>query len=130
MNCGGSGVSIEHLYGRIAQLESELRHWQSYAIEGECREYMLKRQAKDTIDEPNDNTTFTIKATMPNRWIPHFLAMLKSIEHNGNIGHSGAVGIFADGDGDFHPKFIWDKALPSGAKPAKTDEVGVLYDAG
>ena len=31
--------------------------------------------------------------------------MLEYMERCGDIGHSSMVGLFADGDGDFHPKF-------------------------
>lgn len=130
MRCGGSGVSAEHLHGRIVQLEEELRRWQERAIEGECREYVLKKQARDAIEESDGKTTFTIRVTMQNRWIPPFLAMLRRIERNGSLGHSGDVGIHADGDGDFRPKFIWDNTLPSDVKPAKTFGGNALYDAG
>ena len=49
--------------------------------------------------------TFTIKCTMEERWIPEFLDMLNTMELWGMIGHSGLIGFFADGDGDFHPEF-------------------------
>ncbi len=50
-------------------------------------------------------TTITIRASMPTRWVPHFLGMLNRMEYLGNIGSSRRVSIFADGDGDFQPKF-------------------------
>ena len=49
--------------------------------------------------------TFTIECTMEERWIPEFLAMLHTMEGWGHLGHSGLIGFFADGDGDFHPEF-------------------------
>lgn len=49
--------------------------------------------------------TFTIECTMEERWIPEFLAMLQTMEGWGHLGHSGLIGFFADGDGDFHPIF-------------------------
>lgn len=49
--------------------------------------------------------TFTIRCTMEERWIPEFLAMLQTMEGWGHLGHSGLIGFFADGDGDFHPEF-------------------------
>lgn len=51
---------------------------------------------------------FTIEVEMPERWIPHFMSMLKYMEHLGNIGSSRNVTIYADGDGDFRPKFNSD----------------------
>lgn len=53
-----------------------------------------------------ENTTkFRIECEMKDRWIPHFLAMLKYMEYLGNIGSSREVTLYADGDGDFRPKF-------------------------
>lgn len=73
---------------------------------------------------------FTIECEMPDRWVPHFLAMLKYMQQLGGLGGSREVGIFADGDGDFQPKFQWDKELPSEAKPARDDNGDRMYDAG
>lgn len=53
--------------------------------------------------------TFAIKCTMNERWIPEFLAMLNTMEHFGKIGHSGLIGFYADGDGDFRPIFETDE---------------------
>ncbi len=52
--------------------------------------------------------TFTIQCEMDARWFPYFLSMIRKMESNGNVGHSCMVGIYADGDGDFRPKFIVD----------------------
>lgn len=60
----------------------------------------------------NKTTTFTIEVTMENRWIPHFLGMLKSMEYCGNAGISRNIIFNSDGDGDFHPKFNWSYSLP------------------
>lgn len=49
--------------------------------------------------------TFTIKCTMEERWIPEFLDMLNTMELWGMIGHSGLLGFYSDGDGDFRPMF-------------------------
>lgn len=77
----------------------------------------------------NDESTFTIKCTMKNRWIPHFIGMLRGIEYNGKVGHSGKVGIYADGDGDFRPQFDISLDIKA-AKPIKDNNDEVLYDAG
>ena len=58
-----------------------------------------------------DAKKFTIECEMKERWIPHFLGMLKKMEQLGGLGSSRPVGIFADGDGDFHPKFKWDDEI-------------------
>jgi hypothetical protein len=80
--------------------------------------------------------TFSIEVTMNERWINDFCSMLHWMQHCGNLGHSSMVGFYADGDGDFRPKFkidtdwektegIWrkdrDRPLPS---------MEVYYDAG
>jgi hypothetical protein len=72
---------------------------------------------------------FTIKVKMQERWIPHFMSMLKYMEFLGNAGCSREVGIYADGDGDFRPKFEadieWEKK-----DPVKDDHGDRMYDAG
>ena len=77
-----------------------------------------------------DNITFTIKVTMKSRWVTHFLAMLKHMQYLGSVGSSRQVGIYADGDGDFRPKFEWDDNLPCDAKPVRDDNGDRFYDAG
>lgn len=77
-----------------------------------------------------DKTTFTITCTMKTRWVPHFLAMLKHMQRLGGLGSSRWVHFFADGDGDFRPKFEWS-GLPEEAKPVKTTSNNELwFDAG
>jgi hypothetical protein len=77
------------------------------------------------------NMKFTIEVEMEDRWVPHFLGMLKQQERLGNIGSSRIVGIYADGDGDYRPKFKWDDSLPKPAKPRQNDGKGnTVYDAG
>ena len=67
---------------------------------------------------------------MKARWVPHFLAMLKYMQFLGNVGASRKVSIYADGDGDFRPKFKWNTALRSDAKPKNDQDGNRLYDAG
>lgn len=67
---------------------------------------------------------FTITCTMNERWVSHFLGMLKSMQRLGSLGGSRWVRFYSDGDGDFRPKFEWDKSLPEPAKPLKSEEVG------
>ena len=71
---------------------------------------------------------FTIKCKMNERWIPHFLAMLKYMQQLGSLGGSRWVKFYADGDGDFRPKFEWDDSLPSDAKPIKDVDGDRSYD--
>lgn len=74
---------------------------------------------------------FIIECEVPERWVNDFCAMLNSIQSFGSIGHSGVVGIYADGDGDFRPKFNiqtdWDMS-----KATKLDKFNpmTIYDAG
>ena len=83
-----------------------------------------------------DTKKFTIECEMKERWIPHFLGMLKKMEQLGGMGASRPVGIYSDGDGDFHPKFKWDSAMPEVAKPIRGEKSGdvqgegYFYDAG
>lgn len=72
---------------------------------------------------------FTIQCEMRKRWVPHFLAMLEYMQYCGSVGQSRRVGLYADGDGDFQPKFEWDKTLTD-VEPKEDDNGHRLYDAG
>jgi hypothetical protein len=66
---------------------------------------------------------------MRERWIPHFMSMLKYMEQLGGLGGSRTVGIYSDGDGDFRPKFNF--SMDTAVVKPKTDNNGNrLYDAG
>lgn len=54
---------------------------------------------------------FDIHVSMEERWIPHFQSFLKYMEGMGSAGHSAMVGFYADGDGDFRPKFEFDISM-------------------
>jgi hypothetical protein len=73
---------------------------------------------------------FVIEVEMKDSWIPHFLSMLKYTEQLGRMGSSRKVSFYADGDGDFRPKFRWSSSLPSDAKPISDNDGNRLYDAG
>lgn len=73
---------------------------------------------------------FTIEVEMEDRWVPHFLAMLKYMEQLGSLGRSRCVSLYADGDGDFRPKFKWDRTLPSKVEPKLDNNGNRHYDAG
>jgi hypothetical protein len=77
-----------------------------------------------------ENRKFIIECEVSERWVDHFCSFLKHLERNGNLGHSALVGFYADGDGDFRPKFnIKTKYEKTGAKKTnKTPEA--MYDAG
>lgn len=78
-----------------------------------------------------ENRKFTIECEVPERWVDDFCAMLNSMQSFGNLGHSGVVGIYADGDGDFRPKFNiqteWD--ITRATKLEKFNPM-TIYDAG
>lgn len=78
-----------------------------------------------------DKRKFTIVCEVPERWVDDFCAMINSMQSFGVLGHSGIIGIYADGDGDFRPRFDilteWDKDK---ATKLKKFEPMVIYDAG
>ena len=77
------------------------------------------------------STVFTIRCEMSNRWVPHFLGMLRKMQSLGAIGSSREVAIYSDGDGDFRPRFTWESDLPAPAPPRTEERSGdVLFDAG
>lgn len=76
------------------------------------------------------NKTFTITCNMNERWIPHFLGMLRKMQSLGELGGSQNITIYSDGDGDFKPKFEWNVELPIPAAPIKQSGGDTTYDAG
>ena len=77
------------------------------------------------------NKRFIVECEMKDRWVPYFLSMLKSMQSNSMIGHSGKVSIFADGDGDFYARFNFDGSLLNQeVKPIVCNSDEVYYDAG
>jgi hypothetical protein len=72
---------------------------------------------------------FTVKVEMPERWIPHFMSMLKYMESLGAVGSSREVAIYADGDGDFHPRFETNIKYET-KKPVRDNHGNRMYDAG
>lgn len=73
--------------------------------------------------------TVTITATMPERWMPQFLGMLKTMQDYGAVGMSRKVAIYSDGDGDFNPRFEWDAEVEL-AEPCSNIDGDVTFDAG
>ena len=49
-----------------------------------------------------------IKCTIQDRWVNHFLGLLRRMQLLGSLGSSRILGFYSDGDGDFRPKFIVD----------------------
>lgn len=88
--------------------------------------------------------TFNVKVTMNERWVDDFCSMLRYMEWCGNIGHSSLAGFYADGDGDFRPKFEIDReyelkeGIPKKKLIKRKEECGnensfipeVMFDAG
>lgn len=77
-----------------------------------------------------DNRKFIIECEVPVRWVDDFCSFLKYLERCGGIGHSACVGFYADGDGDFRPKFniITDYNILHGCTKQWIPEV--TFDAG
>ena len=83
------------------------------------------------------NVTFKIEVTMNERWVDDFCSMLHYMESCGNMGHSSMVGFYADGDGDFRPKFKIERDynekkgfLEKDMKEREMTEIEVFFDAG
>lgn len=81
------------------------------------------------------NVELNIKAIFDERWLNDFCSMLKWMESCGNIGHSSIVAFYADGDGDFRPKFEFDKDFIKtngywAKNGKKLPNIEVIYDAG
>ena len=77
----------------------------------------------------NDSVTFTVTCTMKRRWADQFLSMLAYMQACGEQGRSRQVGIYADGDGDFRPKFATDYSYTT-AMPKNDNNGDRLYDTG
>lgn len=76
-----------------------------------------------------------IKMKATKHFLPEFIAMLKTMEYNGNIGHSSWVACYADGDGSFRPKFeiSTDQDILNEAekvKPVNSEIRADCFDAG
>lgn len=88
------------------------------------------KKFKPQVKHLDGDIKFTIECTMKARWVPHFLAMLKYMQSLGGMGSSREVALYADGDGDFHPHFNWDRSLVDNANPVRDKNGDVMYDAG
>lgn len=77
--------------------------------------------------------TFTITVNMEERWINQFCSFLKRMEFDGDIGHSEKMAFYADGDGDFSPKFKIDVDYINEEprrKKFQEHKIESFYDAG
>lgn len=71
---------------------------------------------------------FTVECSMEERWVPSFMKMLEQMQFQGRQGHSGVVGIYSDGDGDFRPKFESNCEYEDSKAYQREDYDGVIYD--
>lgn len=56
----------------------------------------------------DETMEFDIHCKMSKAWANELLSMLKHMEDMGDTGRSGFIAFYADGDGDFRPKFSTD----------------------
>ena len=83
------------------------------------------------MNEENETIQFTIHCTMKRRWASQFIGMLKQMQHLGSIGSSRKVTFYADGDGDFRPKFECENKTINVAAPTHLYSSGeTVFDAG
>ena len=80
------------------------------------------------LNKPED-ISFNINVKMRARWAPHFIGMLRYMQHLGGIGASRRVTFMSDGDGDFRPRFSYDIDIDS-AGPIENENGNHFYDAG
>lgn len=111
-------------------LIKDLDYYISHSREGSDSEYAYKK-CKELIER--QDVTFNVKVTMPGRWVDDFCSFLRTLQAYGIVGHSGLVGFFADGDGDFRPKFEIDREHnPKAGVPGKdiSKKPEIMFDAG
>ena len=91
-----------------------------------------KQRMKDTGHNVDNEVIFDIQIVMKSRWVDDFCSMLKYMEKCGDIGHSSLIGFYADGDGDFRPKFniCTDFKMKEGIRKSIVRKPEVIYDAG
>ena len=80
-----------------------------------------------------NEVTFTIEVTMKERWVNDFCSMLKYMEGCGKSGRSALVGFYADGDGDFRPRFVIGRPFEMKMGIPREDILAkpkVMFDAG
>lgn len=117
--------------------DEELEELNNNGLFDECHadyDNLMRRRKKESEDGIND-TDFTIKCSMKDRYVPCFIAFLKRIEEDGEIGESELIGFYAEGDGDFRPKFEFDSSevnddISNDIYPDNTDAVIDYYSAG
>lgn len=89
------------------------------------------RQKDWSKNGDDKEVTFNVKCTMRKCWADEFISFLKHMESLGKAGCSRVVAFYADGDGDFRPKFEHDLANYRETTPTETIEGDFkLFDAG
>ena len=74
--------------------------------------------------------TFTVTCTMKRRWAEQFIGMLDCMRRLGSMGSSRTVKFYADGDGDYRPRFRY-LAPCHPAQPRVVEPNGdIFFDAG
>lgn len=78
-----------------------------------------------------------IKATIDERWMNDFCSMLNFMQCCGELGSSSIVAFYSDGDGDFRPKFEFDRKYEKTQGYRKWEgeilpdtDIDILFDAG
>jgi hypothetical protein len=77
-----------------------------------------------------ESRKFVIECEVPERWVNDFCSMLNTMEYFGKQGHSGVVGIYADGDGDFRPRFNIQTVYDGNMTPLDKFKPMSIFDAG
>lgn len=72
---------------------------------------------------------FDIHCKMNRSWANEFLSLLKAMQACGALGISRRLAIYADGDGDFRPKFTTDYSYTE-RQPISVASDMELFDAG
>lgn len=80
---------------------------------------------------------FTIECEMKDRQFQDFVSMLCLMQYCGVIGASRVIGLYADGDGDFNPKFVFKDESGNVVDVDKSklndidiDKGPIIFDAG
>lgn len=74
----------------------------------------------------SESSSFGLFIDVKDRWRQELLDMLDSMQACGDMGCSREITFYADGDGDFRPRFAFDTSL---FKPT-TGELKLKFDAG
>lgn len=126
-------------YARIVGNQPSIRMNMRTARDAEQRIQIWKKQknirkkyhsnAKLWGETLSEKKEFVIRVRMEERWIPHFISMLKYMECCGKMGRTRKVSFVSDGDGDFRPEFDFNEDIQE-VLPKKDEDGNRIYDAG